>query len=147
MGSAGTRGGRARQRALQVGFVVAAVLAVLVGDRAADRLLVLETGLNAQRIAAALVVGGRVAGGWALGMAFRLQFTRGVAVDRQARLLLGVPACLVAAWPLASTLLPAALAARLPAAVADGALADAAPFAGVVLGLVLSLGVTSSRAR
>jgi hypothetical protein len=126
-----------------VGFVVAAVLAVAVADGTADRLLP-GAGSNAQRLAGALVVGGRVVGGWALGMAFRLQFVRAVSVDRQARLLLGVPACLVATWPIAVTFLPAAIVGGLPGWVGTQALAGVAPFAGVVLGLVLSLGVTGA---
>lgn len=136
---------RLAQRALQTGFVVAAVLAVLVADRSADRLLVLDGGLNARRVAALLVVGGRVAGGWALGMAFRLQFARAVSVDREARLLLGVPACLVASWPVMVTFLPRTLVEALPGWLTGGVLVEVAPFTGVVLGLVLSLGVTGAR--
>lgn len=149
--SASAGAGRARglrQRALQVGFVAAAALTVAVADGAAQRVLLLDAGANAVRFSGALVVAGRVAGGWALGMAFRMQFVRAVEVDRQARLVLGVPACLVAMWPLAVTFLPPVLDARLPGWLAGGGvLPGVAPFAGLVLGLVLSLGVTGKNRR
>lgn len=134
-----------RQRLLQVGLVVAAVAAVVVADETASRLAVIDESLVAARLQAFLVVGGRVAAGWALGLAFRLQFTRAVRGDEQLRLLLGIPAGFLAAWPIVLTFLPGWLAALLPGWLLRGWALDASPFAGVVLGLTLALAVKARR--
>lgn len=140
------RARQARQRALQVGFAAAAVLAVAVAERAASGLLAGTPGADGARTATAVVVGGHALGGWALGMALRLQFARAVEVDRTVRVLLGIPACLLATWPLTATYLPPALLPRLPAWLAAGA-ADVSGFAAAALGLVLALGVTPAPGR
>lgn len=149
-GGRGVRGhgglGALRRRALQLALATAALAVVATADAAATGLLAGSPAAGARRGAALLVAAGHVAGGWGLGLALRLQLAPRGRVDHTLRTLLGVPACLLAAWPLASGYVPAALAARLPDAVLAAADA-AAPFAAVALGLVLALGVVARRGR
>lgn len=135
-----------RQRLLQVGLAVAGLALVIVADRTADALLAVEQGPAARRLSALFVVGSRVVAGWALGLAFRMQFTRAVRRDEQLRLLFGVPAGFLAAWPIVLTLLPAALVGVLPGWLTSGWAVDVSPLAGVVLGLTLALAVRARRA-
>ena len=128
-----------RQRLLQIGFAAVGVGAVVVADRIAAL-------LGVGREATFFVLGGRVLGGWSLGLAFRLQFTRSTRPDPQLRWLFALPAGIVTAWPLVASVLPAAVRATLPGRV----LAEAATLAGftaVVLGLALALSVTPGRRR
>ena len=134
-----------RQRVIQAGLAAAAVAAVVVADRTAAALLAVDQGLAAQRVHAVLVVGGRVVAGWALGLAFRMQFTRAVRGDEQLRLLIGVPAGFLAAWPIVLTFLPTWLVRPLPRWLVDGWAVEVAPFTGILLGLTLALAVRSRR--
>jgi hypothetical protein len=134
-----------RQRLIQLGLIAAAVAAVVVADRTAESLLVVDQRLAARRLHAFLVVGGRVLAGWTLGMAFRMQFTRAASSDDRLRLLVGVPAGFLAAWPIVLTFLPGWLSRALPGWLAGGWAVEAAPFAGVVLGLTLALAVRAKR--
>jgi hypothetical protein len=134
-----------RQRVIQLGLVAAAVAAVIVADRTAGAVLAIDHSLGARRLHALLVVGGRVMAGWSLGLAFRMQFTRGVHSDEQLRLLIGVPAGFLAAWPLVVTWLPGWLTRVLPGWLARGWAVEIAPFAGIVLGLTLALAVKARR--
>ena len=134
-----------RQRLLQIGLVAAAVAAVVVVDRTAGALLTVDQGLAARRLHAFLVIGGRVMAAWALGLAFRMQFTRAVASDEQLRLALGVPAGFLSAWPIVVTFLPGWLTRPLPGWLTAGWATDIAPFAAVVLGLTLALAVHGRR--
>ena len=131
---------------LQVGLIGAALAAVVVADATANSLLALDASLPARRVHAFLVVGGRVLAGWALGLAFRMQFTRGVRGDDQLRLLVGVPCGFLCAWPIVVTFLPGWLIGALPGPLAGGWVMDLSPFAGVVFGLTLALAVKTSRA-
>jgi hypothetical protein len=135
-----------RQRVLQVGLVAAAIAAVVVADRTATAALAVDPGLAARRLHGFLVVGGRVVAGWALGLAFRMQFTRAVRGDEQLRLLLGVPAGFLAAWPIVVTFVPLRLQRALPGWLMAGWATEIAPFAGVLLGLTLALAVRPRRA-
>ena len=127
-----------RRRTLQVGFVLAALLAVWVADRTAGEIP--GSDLVAWRLQTLLVVAGRVVAGWAAGMAFRLQVAPRAAPDQSLRLLLGVPLGALAAWPIVRTGLPRQLADRLPGwfAGADGL----APVAGLLLGVTIAMAVT-----
>jgi hypothetical protein len=144
MATTAVRGGN-RQRALQLGLVVAAVAAVVVADRTAAALLAADPSLAARRLHAVLLLGGRVAGGWAVGMAFRLQLARSAKPDEQLRLLLGVPAGFLCAWPVVLTFLPAWLRGALPSWLTAGPLLEVQPFVAVVFGLVLALSVRRAR--
>lgn len=129
------------RRALQAGFVVAALLAVWVADRTAAEIT--GTDVVAGRLQTLLVVSGRVVAGWAGGMAFRLQLAPRSRPDGALRLLLGVPLGALAAWPLVRTGLPDAVSAWVPAWLA--ALGALAPVAGLLLGLTLALAVERAR--
>lgn len=128
------------RRVLQIALVAAAVLAVLVGDRAAVALLRVA---GAGSLTAALSVGAHLTAGVALGLALRLQLPGRPRPDPGARILLGIPIGLVAATPILLGLLPGGVAVGLPAWVL--ALQPAAPFAGAALGVVLTLGVGAGR--
>ena len=134
-----------RQRLVQLGLVAAALAAVVVADRTAGALLAVDQSLGARRLHALLIVGGRVMAGWSLGLAFRMQFARGARSDEQLRLLIGVPAGFLAAWPIVVTWLPGWLTRVLPGWLVRGWPVDVAPFAGVVLGLTLALAVRARR--
>lgn len=130
-----------RRRVLQLGFLVAALLAVYVADRTAAELA--GTDLVARRLQTFLVVAGHTVAGWAAGMAFRLQLAPRSVPDVSLRLWLGIPLGALAAWPLVWTGLPETIARHVPGWLAR--IGVVAPVAGVFLGLTLSLAVTRSR--
>ena len=126
-----------RHRALQLALLAAGVVAVAVADRTASA-VGRVTGPGT--LSAVLSVGGFLVGGWALGMALRLQLAPSARGDRRLRLLLGVPCGLLAGWPLVLVNAPASLVGLLPAWVLD--LQRIAPFGGAALGVVIALAVT-----
>jgi hypothetical protein len=134
-----------KQRALQLGLVTVAVTLVVVADRTADSLLALDGGLAARRLHALLVVGGRVVGGWAVGLAFRLQLARTAKPDEVLRLLLGIPAGFLCAWPIVLTFLPARAVQAMPSWLTAGVVVEIQPFVAVLFGLTLALSVAPSR--
>ena len=128
-----------RRRALQAGFMLVAVAAVVIADLTADRLALLQpTGPAAVFVA----VGGRVVGGFAVGMAFRLQLARRAKPDPRFRLWVSVPAAVIATVPALLAVWTGPWDALSPVLVA---LRRLAPFAGVVLGLSLALSVRTVR--
>ncbi|MFO8076101.1 MAG: hypothetical protein R6T85_08280 [Egibacteraceae bacterium] len=131
---------RGRQRALQLGLLLAAVAVVVVADRTASAL---ARAIGSGVASALLSVGGHVVGGWALGLALRLQLARASRPDPRARLVLGVPTGLLAALPMGLAVAPEGLVAALPGWLLAAQVA--APFAGVALGVVLALAVVPSR--
>lgn len=126
---------------LQAGFAAAAVAAVWVSDRIGTGMAVAVAGIGGVRWQTAILLAGRIVGGWALGMAFRLQFARAVEPDPQLRRLLVTPAAIVCMWFVALPFLPAGAVAALPAwATAEGA-SGVVGFIAVLLGLAWSLAV------
>jgi hypothetical protein len=124
-----------RRRALQVGFALAGLAAVVVADATASAAGRAGPWPSGRQAHAFLVLFGRVVAGWAFGMVFRIQLVRAggrVRADQQLRWLLGVPAAVIAAWPV-----------FLPGP--RGVLLDVAPLAAVLLGLVMALGVSRRR--
>lgn len=134
-----------RRRLLQAGLAIAAVAAVVIADRTAAAVLRVDSGAAAQRLHSLLVIAGRVVGGWALGLVFRMQLVRSARRDDGIRWLLGVPAGLVCAWPFVLSVLPPSLAAVLPGWARGGVALQIQPFAAVALGLVLALGVRPAK--
>ena len=130
-----------RRRLLQLGFMAAALLAVLVADRTAAQIP--GSDLVARRLQTFLIVSGHVVAGWSAGMAFRLQLAPRSLADNQLRLWLGVPLGALSAWPLVRTGLPDAIARHVPDWMAQ--LGLLAPAAGMLLGLTLALAVSRSR--
>lgn len=124
-------------RLLQAGFLLVAVACVVVADLTADRLAVLDADGPA---ASFVAVGGRVAGGFAVGLALRLQHRRALRPDATFRLAAGLPCAIVAAAP---SLLAAG--PWVPTGPVVAAIVRLAPFAGAVLGVVLALSVRSGR--
>jgi hypothetical protein len=138
-----------RQRFLQLGFLLAAFATVLLVDRIGAQVLRIDTGPNARQIHGIVVLAGRIAAGWALGLAFRIQLGvgSGAEPDRLLRRLVAVPASLLAAWPILHVRLPAGVTRQLPAWSTTGGAFDLAPVAAITLGLVVALGVVPGRRR
>lgn len=134
-----------RRRVLQLALVAAGLAVVVLADRTAGGVLAADPSLAARRMHALLVVGGRVVGGWALGLAFRMQVTRTTKPDEQLRLALGVPAGFLCAWPIVLTYLPSGLVRSLPSWLTVGVAVEVQPFVAVLFGLTLALSVTPSR--
>lgn len=128
----------ARRRVLQFGFLAVAVALVVIADLTADGLATLSAGPLAPFVA----VGGRVAGGFAVGMACRLQDTRRSRPDPGLRLLLGLPCAALAGVPVLLAAAPGAAAASAGVVVE---LQRLAPFAGAMLGIILALAVRPTR--
>lgn len=124
-------------RLLQASFLLVAIASVLVVDLTADRLAVLRPDGPAAPFVA---VGGRVAGGFAVGLALRLQHRAALRPDPSFRLAAGLPCAVVAAAPALLAAGPWVLSGSLVVA-----LVRLAPFAGAVLGVVLALSVRSGR--
>lgn len=124
------------RRVLQAGFLLAGLAAVVVVDSMAAQL---ARALGWDVVASLVLVGGRVLGGLAVGMALRLQLAPRARPDTRLRLALGLPCALLAVLP--------AILATWPTTVPVWALRlqGAAPFAGTVLGLTLALAVRPAR--
>jgi hypothetical protein len=126
---------------LQAGFAVAGLAAVVIADRVG--VAVLAGDPTARQLHAFVVVGGRVLAGLAFGLLFRLQLvsvSATVEPDQQLRWLIGLPAALIAAWPVLLPALPPWTQRLLPGAL-SAAGSDMAPVAAVLLGLVMALGL------
>lgn len=134
-----------RQRILQLALVIVAVALVVVGDRTAGSVLSADGSLAAQRLHAVLVIGGRVAGGWAVGLAFRMQLSRTTKPDEQLRLAIGIPAGFLCAWPIVLTYLPGAAVRALPSWLTGGVAVEVQSFVAVLFGLTLALSIRPSR--
>lgn len=130
------------QRALQVALLLAGIVAVAVADRTATAV---GRFAGPGTMSVILSVGGFLVGGWALGMALRLQVAPSARGDPRTRLLLGVPCGLLAGWPLLLTAAPAGLTALIPVWALE--LQRIAPFGGAALGVVIALAVTPRRRR
>ena len=125
-----------RRRALQLGLLAVGLAAVVVSDRTAT---VVSRAAGPGVTSVVLAVGGFLVGGWALGLALRLQVAPSARGDRGTRLLLGIPCGVLAGWPIVLATMPPALASPLPAWALD--LQRVAPFGGAALGVVLALAV------
>lgn len=134
-----------RDRAIQLGFVVVAIALVAVADAIAARMLAIQAGGTGRGLHALLLVGGRVIGGWAVGLAFRMQLARSATGDGELRRLLGIPLVIVCAWPVLLVVLPPQLVGAVPVALRSGPAIEVQPFAAVILGLVLALAVRVRR--
>jgi hypothetical protein len=134
-----------RDRLIQLGFVVVAVALVAVGDAVAARVLAAAPGPGGRALHALLLIGGRVVGGWSVGLAFRMQLARTAAPDVELRRLLAIPLAVVCAWPVLLALLPAGAVGVVPSPLRSGPAVEVQPFAAAVLGLVLALSVRPKR--
>ena len=128
-----------RRRLLQAGFLLAAVAAVVVADLTADELSVLQPAGPAPAFVA---VAGRVLGGFAVGMAFRLQMARSTKPDPRFRLWVSVPCAALAVTPALMAVWTGPWDTLGQTLVT---LQRLAPFAGAVLGLSFALSVRSTR--
>lgn len=115
-------------------LMLAALAAVWLGDAAATLAQRAVPSTSGQVLHAVGVLGGRVLGGYGVGLALR----GGGRLNRTQAWAVGVPAALVTAAPILWVLMPAETLARLPGAVASGPPGQLAPFAAVVLGLWLA---------
>ena len=136
-----------RQRVLQVSFVVAAVAAVLLASRLSTLAGTVVVEPARGHVRSLLVLLGYAVAGWALGMAFRLQFVREVTADRVLRLLLAAPAVLVCLAPVLRAVLPSPLDGLVPLWAISGQLGALRPLFALVAGLAISLGVTGGGRR
>lgn len=122
-------------------LLAGAVVLVAVTDATADRLLMWVDTDTAWRVHAAVATGGRVLGGWAVGMALRLHLLGGGRPVKGASPWLrwgaAVPLAAICGWPLVI-----GPGVQGMAAWGDGELVlGLGSFAGVVLGLVVAQGV------
>ncbi len=131
-----------RRRALGLALVLAGIVAVAVADQTATAV---GRALGPGTFSVGVSVGGYVVGGWAVGMALRLQVAPAAKGDRRMRVLLGVPCGLLAGWPLLLAAAPAALTGLVPGWAL--ALQRVAPFGGAALGVVVALAVAPRSRR
>lgn len=131
---------RAR-RALQLGYLLAALAAVAVGEATADVLWRLWGAEPAVTLRLAV----RVLAGWAVGTALRLELAPRARAHRGLRRLLGWPLGLAACWPLLLALLPGDVLASVPPAVRGPAAQAVSLFAAGALGVVIALAVRRRR--
>ncbi|QBI18943.1 hypothetical protein ER308_04885 [Egibacter rhizosphaerae] len=129
------------RRMLQLGYVVAGLGLVVVGDLMAGALATLW-GAEPAVVAR---IGARVIGGWAVGTALRLELARRAKPEPGLRWLLAGPLGLVAGWPLLLALLPGGVLELVPAVLRGATAQGLAPFAGAALGVVLALAVRRRR--
>lgn len=123
------------RRGLQLAFLVTAMGLVVVGDLVADRLAILDRSSAAVPFVA---VGARVLGGFAVGLALRLQFSRRSRPDPGLRMTVALPCALLAAVPGLLAMWPWSVPLPAEALLAAHRLA---PFAGAALGATLALSV------
>lgn len=129
------------RRALQVGFVVAALAAVGVGEAMADALV----RLWGAEPAVITRLASRVVAGWAVGTALRMELAPRARPHRLLRRLLGIPLGVVAVWPVLLALLPGETLAAVPPALRGHPAQAVATFAAGGVGVVLALAVRRSR--